>query len=479
MKEKLLVFSRFINLISLFVFVWLTYKLFASNLIPRKYIFLILVVLGIFELIYIFVCFKKTKKVLLIILDVLAVLFMTFEIYGIFKLDDTITFIKKSTNIEYAVDTYYVVVNKNSNYNNIKDIDGKKIYYYDKNIDTDKVKNVFKKNSKAILTKEQDYGVLFDNIINNSDYIVLLHSSNYESIIDIDENYSNVIKEIYKIEIKSKKKQIKKKNSNLLEKPFIIYISGIDTRNDYMPERSRSDVNMIAVVNPITNKVLLINTPRDYYVQLHGTTGLKDKLTHAGIIGGVELSKATLEDLYEVKIDNHMRVNFNAVVKLVDLVGGITVNSDVDYSFTCHTDKNCKINPGNNNVDGKCALAFSRERYAYQSGDRHRGENQQQVISVLIDKITKSGKILSKYSDILKALEGSFETSLTMDDITNLIKYQLDENPTWKVEKISADGEGLMTVTNSYPTRPLWVMVQDDETIEAAKQKIKEIMTER
>ena len=480
-NKKIRIISKVINIISILVVCFLIYKLYTSRIIPNKYFVLICIVLGLLEIIFTFFCFKKTKKGLLVFFDIIAVIFIAIELFGAFKLSETINFFQKNLNIKYTVDTYYVVVNKESTYKKIKDINGKQVYYYDENIDKNKLNNQLKKKVKTKLAKEKDYSTLLNTILKNKEYIIIIHSSNYESIIDMDDNYKENTRQLDKIEIKTKaKKQVKKKNTiNLIEKPSIIYLSGIDTRSNYMPARSLSDVNMIVVINPKTHKILLVSTPRDYYVQLHGTTGLKDKLTHAGMIGGVDLSKATIEDIYGIKIDNYIRVNFNAVVNLVDSVGGITLYSDVNYSFTCWTDRSCVFKPGNNNVNGKCALAFARERHAYQTGDRHRGENQQQVIKVLLNKLTSPGSVLSNYSDILKALEGTFETSLTMDNITSLIKYQLDKMPSWNVESISVDGKGTMKETHSYPTRPLSVMIPDEETIKTAKQKITEVMTEK
>ena len=86
----------------------------------------------------------------------------------------------------------------------------------------------------------------------------------------------------------------------IVSEPFVVYLSGVDTRGE-LTENARSDVNILAVVNPVTKRVALINTPRDYYVDLAGTDS-KDKLTHAGLYG-VETSMATLGGLYGVDVD--------------------------------------------------------------------------------------------------------------------------------------------------------------------------------
>ena len=423
---------------------------------------------------------KKTKSWLLIFLDTLAVIFIVVELFGALKLNQTLNFIAKNLNAKYTEDLYYIVTNKQSKYNKLEDLDIKNIYYYDDNLDTNRIEKEINKKVKISLTKESDYGTLLKKLIEDSKYVTVLHSSNYESLIDMDEKNKENLKIIDKITIKSlvatKKKKEKQVVKDLSNTPFTIYLSGIDTRTGTMPARSLSDVNIIVAVNPNTNKVLLVSTPRDYYVQIHGTTGLKDKLTHAGMIGGLELSKATVEDIYDISLDYYIRVNFNAVIKLVDAVGGINLYSDVNYNFSCWTDRSCVFKPGNNYVSGKCALAFARERHAYASGDRHRGENQQQVIKVLLSKLTSPGSILSNYSNILSSLEGTFETSFTQKDITGVINYQLDKMPSWDVESISVDGTTGSRPTHSYPNQPLSVMVPNEETVLKAKEQIKQIL---
>ena len=224
----------------------------------------------------------------------------------------------------------------------------------------------------------------------------------------------------------------------------------------------------------------MIHIPRDSYVYLHGIdTTLRDKLTHSGTVGGIELSKATIEDLLQVQIPYYVRVNFYSVIRLVDAIGGITVNSDVDYTLNLYSSimkEKCTINPGLNELDGGCALTFARERKSYESGDRHRGENQEQVIEKVIEKVSNSNTLLNNYSSILKALEGTFETNINETDITNLIKMQIDDMATWKIEKSNIDGTGAMMPTYCYPGTNLYVMNIDEQSINTAVAKLNEVL---
>jgi LCP family protein required for cell wall assembly len=249
---------------------------------------------------------------------------------------------------------------------------------------------------------------------------------------------------------------------------FVVYISGIDTSGP-ISRISRSDVNILMVVNPTQGKVLLVNTPRDYYVQLHGTSGTKDKLTHAGIYG-VRKSIDTLQDLYGVNIDYYARVNFSSLIKIVDTVGGIDVDSPAafsggQFSFTM----------GTNHLNGEQALAFSRERHAFTAGDRMRGKNQQLVISALIKKASQPSNLL-RYDQMLKSLEGAVEMNVPMETITNVVKQRLADSKEWQVESVSVDGQGSSQPTYSMGSMKLYVMIPDQATIDNATSRIKATM---
>jgi LCP family protein required for cell wall assembly len=231
------------------------------------------------------------------------------------------------------------------------------------------------------------------------------------------------------------------------------------------------------VVNPKDHAILLVSIPRDYYLTIPGTGGAKDKLTHTGTIGGVETTIATIEENFGIKIQYYVRVNFNFVQNLVDSIGGIDIYNDQSYSFTCWTDRGCTFYPGwNNNVDGRCALAFARERYSYDSGDRHRGENQQHVIDQIKNKVTTSPTILSNYSGILNSLAGTFETNMSNEELTSLIKMQVKDMSGWDLGKYQVNGNGTSAYTYSYPNQQLYVMIPDENTMTEAVARINAVL---
>lgn len=249
---------------------------------------------------------------------------------------------------------------------------------------------------------------------------------------------------------------------------FVMYISGIDTYGS-TSKRSRSDVNILAVVNTNTKKILLVSTPRDYYVPLSISNGVKDKLTHAGIYG-IQCSQDTLGMLYGIDIDYYFRLNFSGFEKIIDALGGITVNSD--YTFDGRGQHFVK---GDNYLNGEQALIFARERYAFATGDRQRGEDQMKVIKAVFDKATSSA-VLANYTEMLASLQGTFETSMSYDTLAKIVRQQLDQGTGWDIETYSVNGTGQSSYTYSISNMKVYVMVPDQSTVENAKEKIQAVL---
>lgn len=289
---------------------------------------------------------------------------------------------------------------------------------------------------------------------------VELASVRQASLQLISENYRELYQEIVVLATYRVKVDVQAPTQADVSKPFVLYISGIDTYGE-VSKVSRSDVNMLVVVNPRTRQILLVNTPRDYYVQLHGTTGSRDKLTHAGIYG-VDMSRQTLEDLYGAQVSYYARINFTSLVKIIDTVGPIDVYSD--YSFKSYHE-------GYNTLDSKQALEFARERYSFNEGDRQRGRNQQRVIEAIIAKMNKPQNAVHSNA-VIGAVKGSMETNMSESSIKQLVRTQLDDLKAWGVESISVDGTGSMQPTYSMGAQPLYVMEPDDFSLAEARQRI-------
>ena len=265
--------------------------------------------------------------------------------------------------------------------------------------------------------------------------------------------------------------------------PFVVYCSGIDARSSNINITSRSDVNILAVVNPTTRQILLVNTPRDYYLPL-AHNGQLDKLTHAGMYG-IDESAAVLGNLYGVKADYYARVNFAGLKKIVDALGGVDVNSEHEFTTVGMEVPNengdgihmagYTFTKGINHLNGEQALCFARERHAFDDGDNQRGKNQMAVIRAIVDKAS-SPAILKGYQKVLDAVSTSFITSLTYEDISSLVQMQLRDNVHWNITSYSVSGEGGMEPCYSAGGEELWVMWPDATQINTAKGLIQQVL---
>jgi len=249
---------------------------------------------------------------------------------------------------------------------------------------------------------------------------------------------------------------------------FSMFISGIDTYGS-VSAKSRSDVNIIATVNVDTRQVLLVSTPRDYFVPLPISNGIPDKLTHAGIYG-VDVSMGALEMLYGTEIDYYFRVNFSGFEKIINALGGITVYSD--YSFTT-VGGDASFRKGENHLNGAQALSFARERYAFSDGDNQRGKNQMAVIRAVMEK-AMSPAILTGYSDLMESVAGNFETSMPYDLIAEIVREQLDNGGSWNIVTTSVTGTGDTRRPYSLSTGA-YVMIPNQESVDAAIAKINQV----
>ena len=257
---------------------------------------------------------------------------------------------------------------------------------------------------------------------------------------------------------------------NVTNTPFVVYISGSDTRSSIL-DVSRSDVNILMVVNPMTKQVLLLNTPRDYYVGNPAGNGALDKLTHCGLYG-VDCSMEALETLYDTDIKYYGQINFTGFETLIDAVGGITVYSD--QAFTA---RSTRIEKGENVLNGKQALDYARERYRVSGGDNGRGKNQMKVITAVIKKMTTGTTIISNYSAIMSSLEGMFSTNLQTSDISMLVKMQLSDLAAWDVYSYAVVGTGGSEKTYSAPGHTAYVMYPNEKSVEHASELIKRVIS--
>ena len=386
--------------------------------------------------------------------------------------------------------TVQVIALKDSGITSEKDLEGKTV---------GSLKSISLASTQALIQDLSGKGVTFqdkqyDNIqgMVNGLYdkevpAIILNDAYRGNITDLEDekfkNFSSDTQVVYTYTYKTENKSTTNSVDDITKNPFTVLISGVDSRDGFA-ESSRSDVNMLATINPVTRTVLLTSIPRDYYVttvceeDAGCQNGAKDKLTHTGL-HGTETTKKTIESLLGIDINYTAKVNFTSVVNLVDALGGIDVDVKpglaVDHFYTNdYFGTDYGVTEGINHLNGQAALCYARERYAYQDGDRQRVKNQQEVLMAIVKKAT-SPSVIGNYPALMDALSGAFQTDLSQNEIQSLIQFQLKEMPDWQFITYSLDGQGSTEFCAELGNNAS-VMIPDNETVVTAKKRIEAVI---
>ena len=304
----------------------------------------------------------------------------------------------------------------------------------------------------------------------NKEVNAIIYNEGYrDMLVDEVEGFDEKTKVIYTYEIKKELEETENVDVAVLASTFHVYLSGIDVYGD-IAKTSRSDVNIIATVNPETHQILLTTTPRDMYMTFPGVTdNQRDKLTHAGIYG-VDTSMMALENFYGIEIPFYARVNFTSIIEIVDKLGGIDVYSE--YEFT--TLDGVQVKKGLNSFNGEQALSFARERKNVPDGDNQRGKNQQAVIVAMIRKML-SPQMLISATGIINSVSDNMETNMSQLQIQELIKKQLNEGGAWNICSVAAKGTPAYAYTYSMPNREVYVTEPNQESIDNIQNLMKQV----
>ena len=442
------------------------------KVLPNKYLIpLCVLVLALCVTGIIFMFRKKTSNKVRGILSVISVILIgVFTFVGL-KLVKTLDFLGEMTTETVNAKTYSVIVKSDSKYTKLEDIQYRLLLYYDTELNQNQ--QAIEKITSAmtvVAEKTDDVHELANKLIKGEVDAILIEDSYYAIIEEEIADFREKTKVVYTFSLEDAIATIAK-DVSVTEQPFVVYVSGIDSYGK-ISSVARSDVNMIVVVNPKTKQILLVNTPRDYYVKLHGTSGYRDKLTHAGIYG-IDMSVKTMEDLYDIDVNYYVRVNFTSLIKIIDAIGGVNVYSE--YSFTSRIG-HYKFKKGYNQMSGKQALGFARERYSFSDGDRMRGQNQQAVIDAMIKKVCSSTTILTKFDALLDSLKGSFQTNMEYTKMLDIVRMQIADGGEWTVSSTSVDGAGSRESTYSMGKTLLSVLIPYAGSVNKAESMIKSVL---
>lgn len=461
---------------------YLLYQLIKINVLPTKLLFLITIIFVLLDAIFALLLCYYTRAVVSKIICVVITLVLIFgSCMGGFYISKTGSLLTSITNVtKHAKNTVSVVVKQSSDIKNKSQLNGLSVGTL-RTIGTQGSSKALKELSKdGILMNQSEYdslsamleafykGEVDSIIINESSRSQIL---DMESYADFDNNTRVVYQTSYKVENTDKANAV----TDITSKPFNVLISGSDTRGGF-DENGRSDVIMVATINPKTSTILLTSVPRDFYVTTACDAadgcmqGALDKITHTGI-HGTNTTKRTVEQLLGIEINYTFKVGFDTVTDLVDALGGVDVYVEPGYAVTTST---FSVHEGVNHLDGQHALAYARERYSYTEGDRQRTKNQQQVLMGIVNEATKPS-VITKYASIMDAMANTFSTTMSNEEISDLIKYQINNNPKWKMEQYMVDGTG-DTLMCAELGDAASVMVPNQSTVKMAKDKINAVL---
>lgn len=461
--------GKLITLIQLILAVGLIAVIWNSGLVPTKYLVAIIIVLLIlfgvtFGLQYV----KNKVHIVGIVLSIILSILQAIGIVYMLKADKLMADVGGAN---YKTDNMIVVVKKDNPASNLMDAS---MYRFGTQtaVDQENTQTMLDNINKALgrEVKVEQYGTVQElaNALLEGRVDAAVYNQALDGLItDSIEDYSEQVRVLYQYGIETELEQ----EIADVEEPFNVYISGIDVDGP-ITTNSRSDVNIIMTVNPNTKKILLTTTPRDYYVQIPDISGeQRDKLTHAGIYG-VDASMRTLEQLYGIDISYYARVNFSSLVKIVDTLGGVDVDSDFEFDAQGY-----HFQKGMNHLDGKQALAFSRERYSFEDGDNQRGKDQEKVLTAILNK-AMSPAILSNASALIADVSDSVQTNMTQEEMAKFIKMQLNDGASWTIESQAASGNGDTQACYSSGDQPLYVMWPDEAVVQSISAKMNEILNE-
>lgn len=481
MKNKVSwIIGKLFSLLYLLMAVLFSVVVWRTQMVPGLYFGLLAVVLAAVAALVIWLTWSGARKVRYGIGIVLSLLFSLLFAMGSIYVGRTLQAADKITTVktEVAEMGIYVQANNTDDFNQTASGYTYGILAQMDRENTDQVvEQLNEQLGISIDVKEYDsLTALMDGLFGGETNAVILNSA-YLDVLEEMEGYENIRERIREVTVTHVETEVpqaslpaEEAGGSQDQSVFTVYISGVDTRSTELIAKSRCDVNILAVINVDTRQVALISTPRDYYVPLSISDGVPDKLTHAGIYG-VQVSMDTLSMLYDTPIEYYFRVNFTGFKDIIDALGGVTVVSD--YTFDTKNVSGYHFNKGENFMDGDEALAFCRERYAFATGDNQRGKNQLAVIKGVLNKCLSTDMLLH-YTDVLDAVEDSFETSVPYDVISSLVRSQISGGSDWNIVSYSVTGTGDRQVPYSM-SQSVYVMVPDQSTVDQAKSLIQTV----
>lgn len=440
-------YTRTIDLIFLLVFLIVSiisfYIAFTFGILPLKWTMAAAGILLVIFLILFILSLKKLPKWAIITKRLVIVILCVLIGTGGYFLDKSRTTLHKmNKNTTDSVTNIYVIVKKDSGITSLADLDGKIVGFqsgvdeenaaYAKEQLTQEVSNI---TSKDVL----DYTTLYSDLTLDYVQAFVISESYYDmskSNIDDFEDTVSIIKTYEKQNDADSGPDI-----DVSEDTFTVYLSGLDNMGS-PDQQTRTDTNLILIVNPKANHIDMVSLPRDGYIPNAAYNYQNDKLTHTGN-DGVENSVETIENFFGIPIDYYARISFNSMIEIIDTIGGIDV--DVEISF-CEQDENRSfkeedlicLEKGEQHLNGQQALAYARHRKTVGYDNAGRERAQQRIIKAMINKLI-SANGLTKINDLMDIAPNYVITNMPADKIADFVSGELDELKPWTISSISSD----------------------------------------
>jgi len=472
-ENKTSKFQQSFNIILLFIYIVLTcfllFLIFRYHILAVSYFNLLLAAIMVFiALVALFLISNRKAKKFTLIMLLLSIVASSLALVGVHQFVSLANHLNATSN--YSSYSISVAVLADSEIGNVSQLSS---VTAPTKTDAENIKKLLddiktSQNKDLKVEDSSSYLAAYKSLLAGETKAIVLNSV-FENLIE--QEYPDHAKKIKKIYTKELTKSVEAPKSSQ-NKAFNIYISGIDTYGP-ISSVSRSDVNIIMTVNQETKKILLTTTPRDAYVPIaDGGNNQNDKLTHAGIYG-VDASIHTLENLYGIDLNYYARLNFTSFLKVIDLLGGVDVYNDQEFT-SLHGKYHFPV--GNVHLNSEQALGFVRERYSLANGDGDRGRNQQKVISAIIQKLTTT-EALKNFDGIMQSLQDSVQTNMPPETMVSLVNAQLASGGKYTVITRDLKGIGRMDLPSyAMPDSSLYMLEVDPNSLETLKAEIKDIM---
>lgn len=470
------IFAVLLSIVLLVLSGFAAYQIVTLNVLPSNLLLPVILIIVILNAILILLMNFMTHAIWTKVISVILVILVGCTMgFGNVYLYETYSTLNSVTGAEKgSIKNTMSVITKTDHNEEIQSLKNEKIGVL-RNIDSVGTKKCQEKLKKYSFSykKYDNLQALVKALYEDEIQAIVMNEIYRANVEEMEEysGFSNETKSIYQAVYYTNNKNDALVVDDITKNPFTIFVSGNDTYGD-IDELSRSDVDMIVTVNPTTSTVLMVNIPRDYYVQ---TSYGYDKLTHTGMYG-IEETKQTVENLLGIDINYTFRVNFSSAEDIVDALDGVDIEVPEGMAVErLNADWALEgVHEGWNHLNGARALAYARERHAYVDGDIQRAKNQQQVLEAIIKKAASS-KILTNYTKLLKSFKNAFDTNMSTNEITALLQYELQAMPNWKFQNYVLRGTNSSAVCASM-AQELSVVMPEDYCVSIARQKIEAVL---